>query len=178
MQFLECIVNLLCQFDSAGLGLFADYADELHTNAALDDLIPRADVIALALPETADTRGILSAERIAMMKQGSYVLNVGRGTAIDQDALLAAVREGKIAGAGLDVTDPEPLPADHPLWKEENIFITPHVSGHFHLQATHDNIVDIAIRNIRALLDGGEFVSRVDAKKGLLCFSEYFCVGY
>ncbi|MFZ4617012.1 MAG: D-2-hydroxyacid dehydrogenase [Rectinemataceae bacterium] len=133
--------------------------------SSLEALLPEADVVALCLPETADTIRIMDKKRLMLMKQGSYLLNVGRGTALDQDALLQALREGRVAGAGLDVTDPEPLPKDHPLWREKNIVITPHVSGWYHLRETHDRIIAMACRNIQALPDG-PFEGLVDFDSG------------
>ena len=79
---------------------------------------------------------------------------MGRGTTVDSDALVEALRSGKIFGAGLDVTDPEPLPETSPLWDAPNMLITPHVSGWFHLAATLNNVVDIAAENLRHLQAG------------------------
>lgn len=139
--------------------------DEMYTMAALDRLLPEIDVSALSLPETAETIHLMDARRFGLMKKGSYLLNVGRGSAIDQDALLSALREGRLAGAGLDVTTPEPLPSDHPLWQEKNLLLTPHISGFNHLQVTQDNIVNIACANLAAW-PAGPFTSRVDFESG------------
>ena len=87
-------------------------------------------------------------------KDGAILINVGRGTTVDSDALVEALRSGKIFGAGLDVTDPEPLPADHPLWGEPGAIITPHNSGKFSLPKTLDNIVDIFIHNLKRYAEG------------------------
>jgi phosphoglycerate dehydrogenase-like enzyme len=119
-----------------------DYVDELYTAEDLDKLLPRADVVCCTLPSTGETAKILSKERIAMLKENAIVLNAGRGTAIDTEALADALLAGKIFGAGLDVTDPEPLPADHRLWDCPNTFITPHISGgHNHLPETYRRIL-------------------------------------
>ncbi len=139
--------------------------DGMHTYEKLDDLLPEADVTALSLPETPQTVGLMDARRFGLLKEGSYLLNVGRGSVLDQEALLAALREGRLAGAGIDVTVPEPLPKDHPLWGEKNLIITPHISGFFHLRHTHDSIVDIACRNLAAWPEG-PFISRVDFDSG------------
>lgn len=138
----------------------------IATMDELDDLLPRADVVALSLPETPDTIGLMDERRFNLMKQGSYLLNVGRGSAVDQPALLSALRSGRLAGASIDVTVPEPLPQDDPLWQEPNLLITPHISGQYHLRLTHDNIVDIAAHNIRVLQGGGDYRARVDVKAG------------
>ena len=104
-------------------------ADEVHGLEDLDRLLPRADVVALSLPGNASTFHVLNRERIGLLKPNAIVLNVGRGTAIDTDALSDALYAGKITGAALDVTDPEPLPADHPLWSAPGALITPHISA-------------------------------------------------
>ncbi|MEG1559401.1 MAG: D-2-hydroxyacid dehydrogenase [Clostridia bacterium] len=124
-----------------------DYIDEIHPLSDLDTLIPRADVIALSIPNSNETYKLMNRKRIFNMKPGSILINVGRGAAVDTDALTDAVYAGRIMAA-LDVTDPEPLPADHPLWKAKNALITPHISGFFHLPQTLDRIVDIACENL------------------------------
>ena len=120
----------------------------------LDEELPEADLIALSLPGTPETNKLFNAERFARCKDGAILINVGRGTTVDSDALVEALRSGKIFGAGLDVTDPEPLPADHPLWGEPGAIITPHNSGKFSLPKTLDNIVDIFIHNLKRYAEG------------------------
>jgi phosphoglycerate dehydrogenase-like enzyme len=105
------------------------YVDELGVSADLERFLPRADVVAIALPLTPETRGLFDARRLALCKPGAYVVNIARGPIVDTDALLAALESGALAGACLDVTDPEPLNADHPLWAREDVVITPHVAG-------------------------------------------------
>ena len=92
-------------------------------------LLPQADVVALCVPLTAETSGLFGAEAFAALKPGAFLINVSRGKVLDQDALLEALDSGRLAGACLDVTDPEPLPPDHPLWLHPRVVITPHVSG-------------------------------------------------
>ncbi len=92
----------------------------------------------MALPATAETVGVLSRERIALLPPTAYVVNVGRGSAIDQEALVEALQARRLAGAALDVMAPEPLPADHPLWTCPNTIITPHISGNMALGLTRD----------------------------------------
>ena len=142
-----------------------DGFDEVYTIDELEALLPQADVVALSLPETPQTVNLMDRRRFSLMKEGSYLLNVGRGSAVDQDALRNALREGRLAGASIDVTTPEPLPRDHPLWKETNLLLTPHVSGFYHLKETHDSVVEIACTNLAAWPDG-PFVSRVDYETG------------
>ncbi|MBR5869243.1 MAG: D-2-hydroxyacid dehydrogenase, partial [Clostridia bacterium] len=124
-------------------------------------------------PGNPETAGLFSAERIARMKQGSLLLNVGRGSAIDSLALYNALTSGHLAGAAVDVTDPEPLPADHPLWQAENCLITPHISGFYHLRKTYDNIVDIAIENIRRYKAGETLLTEVDLDTGYRVTQNY-----
>lgn len=120
----------------------------------MDDLyrsLGEADVIASFLPSAPSTRGLANAEFFDACKPGAYFANGGRGDLVVADDLIAALSSGQLAGAALDVTNPEPLPADHPLWNAPNVFITPHISGGFHLPEVLDNIVDIAASNLRCL---------------------------
>jgi phosphoglycerate dehydrogenase-like enzyme len=97
--------------------------------ADLDAVLAEADHVVITLPLTAETRGLFGADRLAAMKPGAHLYNVGRGAIVDPAALLDALRSGRLAGAGLDVTDPEPLPADSPLWSEPGVIVTAHSSG-------------------------------------------------
>lgn len=143
-----------------------EYIDELILQADLDKVLPRADIVALALPNTAETKGLFNRERIYNMKDGATLINVGRGNAVDTEALCDALEDGKLYAASLDVTDPEPLPADHRLWKIENALITPHISGFFHLRKTYENIVEIFIENLSRFLDGKELENIIDMNTG------------
>ena len=131
-----------------------DYCLRVVAQSQLDEELPEADLIALSLPGTEETYHMFDAGRFARCKDGAILLNVGRGTTVDSDALVDTLRSGKIFGAGLDVTDPEPLPADHPLWGEPGAIITPHNSGKFSLPKTLDNIVDIFIHNLKRYAEG------------------------
>ena len=95
--------------------------------SALDDLLPLADIVILVTPLTRETRHLINAARIAKMKRGALLVNVGRGGAVETDALVKALNEGRLRAA-LDVTDPEPLPPEHPLWRAPNLMITPHLT--------------------------------------------------
>ena len=142
-----------------------EYIDELHTLDELDILLPTADIVALALPQSPQSRGLMNEARLRSMKQGAVLLNVGRGSAVDTDALVRVLNEGHIS-ASVDVTDPEPLPADHPLWKCRNCLVTPHISGFYHLQQTHDRIFRIAAENLHAYMTGLPIKNLVDAGTG------------
>lgn len=110
--------------------------------------LPKADVVASFLPSSAETRGLVDAGFLGSMKTGAYLVNAGRGDLIDQAALRAALEEGRIAGAALDVTMPEPLPQEDPLWDAPNLIITPHVAGFWHLHSTLGRVVALATENL------------------------------
>lgn len=121
-------------------------------NADLHEALADTDYLVVASPLTETTRGLVGSEEFATLPPDAYLVNVGRGPIVDTDALLSALRKNAIGGAGLDVTDPEPLPHDHPLWRFENITITPHNAGHS--PAHWDRLADIVARNVRLLDDG------------------------
>lgn len=143
-----------------------EYADEMGTMDELDKYLARADIVVTSLPGTSATYQLFNKDRFAAMKQGAYFLNIGRGTAVVQDDLCAAVSSGHLAGAAVDVTDPEPLPPEHPMWHTPGIYITPHISGQYHLAATLDNIVHIAADNLAAYLRGELLRNEVDFSTG------------
>lgn len=136
-----------------------DYIDEVYSLKELDKVLPKADIVAMVLPSSKETVNIINEKTIAMMKNGAYLINVGRGDAIDQNALLSALRTGKLAGAAIDVTTPEPLPKDSPLWNEPKLLLTPHVAGWFFLDETVNRIIKIAARNIYSFLHDGELIN-------------------
>jgi phosphoglycerate dehydrogenase-like enzyme len=102
---------------------------ELHPPEALDALLPRADFVILTVPHTPATEGFMHRARFARMKRGAFFINIGRGKTTRLDDLVAALRAGELAGAGLDVFEEEPLPAEHPLWTTPGVLITPHTAG-------------------------------------------------
>jgi D-3-phosphoglycerate dehydrogenase len=95
---------------------------------SLEDLLARADIVSLHVPASPETRGLIGAAQLAAMKPTAWLVNTARGSLVDTGALLAALRDGQIAGAGLDVTDPEPLPSDHPLRTRDDVVLTPHIA--------------------------------------------------
>lgn len=128
-----------------------EHVDEVHDTSALLDLLPRADAVVVTLPATAATENLLDAAAFAAMKPGTVLVNVGRGTVVDEQALVDALHAGQVRGAYLDVTAQEPLPASSPLWDEPAVFIAPHVAA---LQADEDDrIADLFADNLRRLLD-------------------------
>lgn len=102
---------------------------DIESTDSLDELLESAHVVSLHLPLTDDTRHLLSAERIGRMQRGSILINTARGGLVDHEALLTALERGYLAGAGLDATDPEPLPPDHPLLHRDDVVVTPHVAA-------------------------------------------------
>ena len=140
--------------------------DELCLTEELDSVLPRADVVCSFLPGTASTYHLFNDERFALMKPSAVFINCGRGTALDGEALSRALEQGVIAAAGADVTEIEPLPADHPLWKQPNMVITPHISGGYHLPATLERIVEISFGNFEAWLNGKDLRNVIDFTTG------------
>lgn len=104
------------------------HAEVVRPIAELDAVLGEADVVAIATPLTDETTGMFDAARIARMKDGAFLINISRGPVADTNAIAAALASGKLAGAGLDVTDPEPPPPDHPIWSAPNVILTPHVA--------------------------------------------------
>ena len=143
-----------------------EYADEVHLLEDLDSLLPQADVVAVTLPGTDATRGLMSRERLAKMKEGAVLLNVGRGFIVDTEALCDALERGHLSGAGVDVTDPEPLPPTHRLWNIPTAVVTPHISGFYHLRETHERIVGIFLENLRHFQAGEPLRNLVDFATG------------
>lgn len=142
-----------------------DYVDELFLTEDLDAALDGADVVALSLPSTPETIGMISRERIFAMKPGTIILNIGRGSAIDQEALIDALKEKHIL-AGLDVTTPEPLPADNPLWDLEGVIITPHISGVASAALTRKYLAELIANNVASYLDGTQLENLVDIGLG------------
>ncbi len=124
------------------------------------------DVLLLCVPGTPESEGLLSRERIALLSEKTFVINVGRGMVIDQDALIDALNEGRIAGAALDVVYPEPPAKDSPLWTAKNLILTPHISGDMGLPYTVDLTVDIFCDNLRRYARGQELTHVVDVTAG------------
>lgn len=141
-----------------------EWLDRLCRPDELDEVLQEADVVAMSLPGNSDTRHILSRERIALLKKNAIVLNAGRGMTIDTEALSQALIAGKIGGAALDVTDPEPLPEGHLLWDAPNTIITPHVS--YALQESEERIVDIFVKNLNHYFSGEKLENVVDLRTG------------
>ena len=145
-----------------------DCYDEMITLDELDDYLPQADIIICALPHTPETAGLLSEERLRKMKKDAVLVNGGRGSLIDQKALCKLLDEGWFWGVGLEVTSPEPLPADDPLWDKPRVIITPHAAGNSFAPGSplERKIWDYIIKNIGQYLDGIEPENQVDFTTG------------
>lgn len=145
----------------------AEY-DAMITPDSLDEALADADIVVAALPGTKDTYKMLDERRLKLLKKEALLINVGRGSLIDCDALAAILNENGIYGAALDVTDPEPLPPTHPLWKCKNCIITPHATGGSfgHLKATEEKLVDICRVNLSRYIKGEPVLNIVDFSTG------------
>lgn len=143
-----------------------EYIDELYTTDRLCEAISKADVVALCLPGTSETQHIISDKQLEAMKTGAILVNVGRGSAVDENALLRALDSGKLYGAALDVTETEPLPESDPLWSYDNVIITPHISGNDSLDHNTDTIIDMFLANLHAYAKGETMHNVIDRKRG------------
>ena len=140
-----------------------DFVEYVGLSDELPELAAEADFIINALPLTPATRGIFNAEFFDAAKRGAHFLNVGRGASVVTDDLVAALESGQIAGAGLDVTDPEPLPAGHPLWQMDNVIITPHVASGGGNRVRHTILL---IENLKRFVAGDALFNVVDPDQG------------
>ena len=135
--------------------------DEVRPMAELDELLPIADVVALVVPHSPESVNLMDERRIGLMKDDAILISSGRGSVLDQDALVRAMQGGKLWGAGLDVTVPEPLPEDSPLWDIPNLILTPHVAGGMRLELTRRACIEAAQDNLRRWLAGEPLKNRV-----------------
>ena len=142
--------------------------DRMITLEDLDQELSCADIIVAALPESPETHKLLNRERLGLLKKTAILVNVGRGGLIDHTALAEKLMKRELRGAALDVTDPEPLPEDHPLWDCPNAIITPHISGGSfgHLIATEERLFDICRGNLKRYTAGEPLMNRVDPETG------------
>lgn len=139
-------------------------AERAFPASALHEALPHSDFVVLAAPETAETTKMMSEREFALMKPSAHFINVARGALVDEPALTRALQQRTIAGAALDVTAEEPLPAESPLWQLDNVFITPHssaISDHLWIRQT-----DLLLENLERWFGGRELVNRVDPVRG------------
>lgn len=143
-----------------------DWMAEQYTIEALERELAKADIVVMSLPGTPLTNGMMNMARLRCMKPTALLVNGGRGTTVVTDDLNEALRQGLLAGAFLDVMDPEPLPADHPLWDAPGALLTPHIAGFYHLPQTVRNINEIFIANLQAYVQGTPLRNVIDRKQG------------
>ncbi len=143
-----------------------DYIDEVYTQDQLEKVLPKADIIALSLPRTPQTYHMINEQTLSLMKEDALIINVGRGEAIDTDALVQTLKSGKLLGAALDVFEQEPLDPTHPLWQMDNVLITPHVSGGNYHDETGDLIFNIIYTNFKHYFNDEPLNNLVDRKTG------------
>jgi phosphoglycerate dehydrogenase-like enzyme len=141
-----------------------EFVHEVLPSSRLDEMLSRADYVVLAAPVTTATGGMIGREQIAKMKADAYLINVGRGPLVDENALAEALRSKKIGGAALDVFDKEPLPSDSPLWDLENLLITPHTAGM--TDRLWERHYVLFSENLWRYLNGQPLLALVDKKSG------------
>jgi len=134
-------------------GRVSEFADENLRVDALQVALSRSDVIVLSIPLSKESRHIINKVTLAASKSGAVLINISRGGLVDQVDLIEALKSGRISAAGLDVTEPEPLPTESPLWKMSNVLISPHIAGQGNLR-TRERVMDMVCRNIVAFRNG------------------------
>jgi phosphoglycerate dehydrogenase-like enzyme len=142
----------------------ADLADRVYSLQQLPAMLAEADYLVLAAPDTPQTRQLISQEELRRMKPTAYLINVSRGSLVDTEALRKALESGTIAGAGLDVTDPEPLPPEHPLWTTPHVLITHHMGGA--TDRLWQRQTELLKENLRRYLAGEPLLNLVDKRRG------------
>lgn len=148
------------------IGEKPECVDEVISLDRLNEYLPKVDIVANILPATKATYHLFDKAKFALMKKGAFFINAGRGNAVVESDLFDALSTKHLAGAAIDVTEIEPLPKDSNLWSLENLYITPHTAGQYHLPATQDNIVNIAKDNLKALLNDEPLNNIVDFATG------------
>jgi phosphoglycerate dehydrogenase-like enzyme len=135
-------------------------------SSQIDRYLPETDILVCCVPDTPETRGLIGKKQLQELPETAYLINVGRGSLIDQDALVDALNHREIAGAALDVMTPEPLPEDNPLWDAENCILTPHISGNMTLGYTVHRCIELFCDNLRRYAAGEPMHNIVDRKRG------------
>lgn len=144
-------------------GRATEHVPEMYTPDRLHEMLPRCDYVVVATPLTAETEGLIGEPELRAMKRSAALLNIARGPVVRTDALLRALSEGWIAGAYLDVTDPEPLPPEHPLWDVPGCVITAHTSGNS--PRGGERVLDFYCENLRLWLNGEALRNVVDRER-------------
>ncbi len=147
-----------------------EYVDAIASLAQLDELLPQMDVVASVLPNSQATQKVFKRAQFQLMKNSAVFINVGRGTAVDTEDLTLALKNHEILGAALDVTDPEPLPLNHPLWSCERLMLTPHIAGGDNLAYTKQLFLELVEENLSAFLNQEPLKNLVDRESGYRTF--------
>ena len=140
--------------------------DKIYRIDEFNEVLRETELLVMCLPGTTETEGVLSKERMDILPQGAYIVNVGRGSAIDESALIENLENEKLAGAALDVFANEPLPEESPLWTTKNLIITPHVAGNLTLDYTLDKNVEMFCENLVNYAEGRPLKHVVDKVRG------------
>ena len=143
-----------------------DMFDAIYTLEALDRVLPETDLLVMSLPGTPETRGLMDGDKLARLPEDAFIVNVGRGSAIDQRALERQLRAGRLAGAALDVFEREPLAPEDTLWDCPRLLITPHVAGNMTLRYTVDRIVQLFLEDFERYCQGQPLTRRVERTQG------------
>lgn len=164
----RCLLPMLAPFRCRVLAVTdsgpVEGADQTVARAAYREVLPEADYVVLLAALTPQTQGMIGAAELELMRDDAWLVNVGRGGLVVTDDLVAALRDGRIGGAALDVTDPEPLPDGHPLWTESNALITPHVANP---QEAHDaSLAQHVTENVRRFVAGDPLLGVIDPEDG------------
>ena len=169
----SCLARRLAAFGPARIiginrsGTCAEPAfDEIVDFSRLRDVFPRTDLLIMSLPATKETYHIISEETLSFLPAGAYIVNVGRGNTIDENALAAALNAGRLAGAALDVMEKEPLPQDSVLWEAENILLTPHVAGNLTVGYTRKRNTEMFCEDLVRFAAGEPMLHVVDRELG------------
>ncbi len=157
-------VRRSCERRMTGAEAGTPFVDEMFPRSDLAAFLAECDYVVLAVPLTAESRHLIGEAELAAMKPGAVIVNIARGAVIDQDALIRALKAGRIGGAALDVTEPEPLPPESELWSLDNVMLTPHISGG--TPRYMDRAIELFCDNLRRHLGGEPLRNVVDPKRG------------
>lgn len=147
------------------LSIKPEYVDELYTLDELDNILPRVDAVLNVLPSTPLTKHLFSLDRFKLMKKDALLINAGRGDLIDTDVLIEVLENKIIRGIGQDVFEKEPIDKDSKLWKLDNLVITPHIAGFFHLDKDRQKWVDMCVDNLRRYINNEELKNVVTERE-------------
>lgn len=161
LQAFDCHITGIKRRKTAAL----KYFDEIKTIDQLDDVLGDMDTVILCLPQTEETSSLFNKEKLLKMKKDVILINVGRGSAIVHDDLVE-ILPYHLGGVGLDVTDPEPLPADDPLWRNDKVMITPHSAGGFIWKSTRERFIQLCIENVERISENRPCLNQVDLDTG------------